>query len=206
MSETTNELPFFESIRLYNGNFELLELHEQRIHETQKRHFGWSSGLKLSTYLRSFDLPPEGLFKCRLHYGLEPDVPVFIPYSIKPIRSLKLVEVEKFEYASKYTDRSSLEELYEQRGPCDDVLIVQNNKITDTSYCNIVFGNKKGWFTPTTALLKGVRRQYLLNKGTIKPLLISLPQLKNFTHFRLINAMIPWEDAVLVPVHHIKQS
>lgn len=45
---------------------------------------------------------------------------------------------------------------------------------------------------PETFLLNGVMRQHLIKTNKIKPLEIGLENLKEFSHFQMINAMIPF--------------
>ena len=52
------------------------------------------------------------------------------------------------------------------RGACDEILIIKDGHITDTSISNIVFRLPDGWWlTPFTPLLKGIMRTYLLESG-----------------------------------------
>ncbi len=200
-----NELfPFFESIRLHDGQFALTGLHEKRLKTTQQKHFEKAVEITLHNYLYQFEVPPKGLFKCRLFYGATLSKPEFIPYTKKNIRTLRLLEGDRLAYRYKYADRSPIDELMQQRQQCDDILIAQNGMITDTSYCNIIFELQGEWFTPNMPLFKGVQRQYLLDKGLIRAFPIKTGDLHKFSQFRLVNAMIPWEESVCRPVAHIK--
>ncbi len=200
---TNQDFPFFESIRLHDGVFQLLPLHNHRMEHTIFQHFGEKPATTLHAYLKRFDFPTKGLFKCRLAYGQSLGIPEFRSYTKKPVNSLKLVEANGLDYGYKRADRSALEALFAHRGDCDDVLIVVNGCITDSSYCNIVFGNKAGWFTPDTPLLRGVQRQHLLDIGLIREAIIRTDDLPNYNYFKLINAMIPWQEAASLPVSAI---
>lgn len=79
-----NEIfPFFESIRLHNGQFALTGLHEKRIKATREQHFSKAADTSLHDYLHQFEFPQKGLFKCRLAYGMTLSKPEFIPYAQK---------------------------------------------------------------------------------------------------------------------------
>jgi 4-amino-4-deoxychorismate lyase len=80
------------------------------------------------------------------------------------IESLKLVEDNTISYRHKYSDRSHLLELMNMRGDCDDILIVKDGYITDTSFSNIVFFDGDKWVTPARPLLRGTMRESLLTK------------------------------------------
>ena len=55
------------------------------------------------------------------------------PYIRKEINSLHLVYDNNISYPYKSTDRSALNELKKQQGDCDEILIVRDNHLTDTS-------------------------------------------------------------------------
>lgn len=199
-----NEIfPFFESIRLHNGHFALTGLHEKRMKSTQEQHFGKAADTSLHDYLHQFEFPQKGLFKCRLAYGMILSNPELIPYTQKVVETLRVVEGDSLAYSYKYTDRSHISKLFKQRQQCDDILIVQNGLITDTSYCNIIFELEGEWFTPHKPLFKGVQRQFLLDEGLVRSFPIKISDLHKFDHFRLVNAMIPWEESVCLPIVNI---
>ena len=85
----------------------------------------------------------------------------------------------------------------------DDILIVKNGLITDSSFCNIIFKNEEGLFTPLNPLLKGTKRQYLLDKNIIKEREIYLQNLNEYNEVILINAMIDIEDNINLKVENI---
>jgi 4-amino-4-deoxychorismate lyase len=85
----------------------------------------------------------------------------------------------------------------------EEIIVVKNNHITDTSYTNILFLKGKEWFTPTTYLLNGVMRQHLLHEKKIKETEITLQNIKEFSHFQLINAMNDFDDMFIYPIERI---
>lgn len=198
-----NELPFFESIRLHNGEFCLLALHQQRMIETLEYHKFNLNKFDLQAYLHGFSIPEKGLFKCRLSYGKTLATPEFIPYRPKTIHTLKLVECDDVSYDFKYNNRAQIAACFARRGQADDVVILRNGLITDTSYCNIVFFDGKQWITAENPLLKGVQSIFLLNQACIKSGSLHRDDIKKFQKFRLINAMMPWDEAIELPVSAI---
>jgi 4-amino-4-deoxychorismate lyase len=82
----------------------------------------------------------------------------------------------------------------------EEIIIVKNNHITDTSFSNLIFLKDKSWFTPQSYLLNGVMRQHLLQNKKIKECEITLQNLKEFSHFSIINAMNTMEDAFVYPI------
>lgn len=58
----------------------------------------------------------------------------------REIRSLRLVAADdELDYHLKYADRSALARLLQRRDDCDEILIVRDGAITDTSYSNVAF-------------------------------------------------------------------
>ncbi|MDP2237027.1 MAG: hypothetical protein Q8J88_11390 [Bacteroidales bacterium] len=198
-----NDFPLFESIRVFNGSFQNLALHEKRMQLAQKQLFDKSIFFNLAFFLNTFNPPQNGLYKCRLTYGEELSVPEFLPYHKKNILSLRLVESNNIDYSLKLTDRSSIQNLFDQRNGCDDVLIIRNGLVTDTSYCNIIFKNDMGLFSPQNPLLEGVQRALLLQQRKIETAIIGVDDIKKYSFFYLINAMIPLEEAEKTPIENI---
>jgi 4-amino-4-deoxychorismate lyase len=198
------EFPFFESIRLENGCFHLLDLHEQRIRRSQQHTYGQYSATNLKHYLSNFEHPTTGLFKCRLRYGTAFERPEFSSYHPKSVSSLQMVIADELNYSLKYDDRSGIDFLFQQRDTCDDILIIRNGFVTDTSYCNIVFFNGKEWLTPAFPLLEGVQRSYLIQLGIIRPVQITHKDVAHFQSFKLINAMIPWDSTTERAISEIR--
>lgn len=199
-----NKYPLFESIRLLDGNFDLIEFHEERMKRTQKNIYGFSDdSFSLADFLNKFDFPKVGLYKCRLVYGSLYTDPAFIPYEKRKIKSLKIVNSNSIDYSFKLVDRSQINGLFTTRENCDDILIVRDGQVTDTSYCNIVFRKGNEWLTPEKPLLGGVRRASQIHLGTIQTKAIAVNMLNEFDSFRLINAMITWEESELTPIENI---
>jgi 4-amino-4-deoxychorismate lyase len=75
------------------------------------------------------------------------------------------------------------------KGECDDVLLVKNGLLTDTSYCNIALFDGVNWVTPLTPLIQGVTRAQLLEDGKLIAKDIKLEELMNFQKIALFNAL-----------------
>lgn len=130
-------------------------------------------------------------------YGWELLQVEFLPYTPRPIRSLKLVADDAIDYAWKSEDRSALEHLFAQKGACDDILIVKNGLLTDSSYSNLAFYDGEVWFTPEMPLLQGVQRERLLQEEQIIAASIRVEDLNCFSQIALINAMLQLGDCVV---------
>ncbi len=156
-----------ESIKLENGQWHRLPYHEQRLQQAQLKLFGKVTIRDLAHQISIPDDAQQGVHKCRVVYGEVIERVEFVPYQRRPVGTLRRVHCDTIDYSHKYADRSLLNELYAQRDGCDDVLIIKNGLVTDTSYANLVFYDGQRWVTPAHPLLRGTQRQYLLETGLI---------------------------------------
>ncbi len=189
--------PLIESIRLCDGEFARLAYHERRMIDSLETAFGVRPDFSLEKLLRACPSPPRGLYKCRLSYGVE-DLQLrhtveFVPYRHPRISSLKVVDGNGVDYTCKYADRRAIDELFKKRDSCDDILIVQSGRISDTSFANIVFRQAGKWYTPSTPLLWGTMRQNLLDRGYIVEADIGISDIRAFEAWKPVNAMLEFD-------------
>ncbi len=182
-----------ESIYLKDGIFRNLSYHEQRLNSTRQTLFSFTTNLSLQSVLASIKVPSNGLFKCRVLYDKEVRSIEFHPYQIHSVASLKIVEDNDIEYSHKYCNRNNINTLYAKKESCDDVLIIKKGLVTDASYANIIFRRNNTWFTPTSCLLNGTMRSYLIDRGIIKKESITKQSIGSFESFKLINAMVGFD-------------
>jgi len=193
--------PLVESIKAENGQFFLLDYHQERLELTFRALFQRSCPWQLKDTLP--EPPSKGMFKTRFLYNDSAYTVEVLPYTSKEIKSLKLVDIGEYTYAHKWIDRSEIDTAFAQRGNCDDILMVKNGLLTDASYANIVLFDGTDWFTPDIPLFKGVQRAFLLEHKTIQTASISSNDLTNFKGFQLINAMNPLDPKRFVSVKGI---
>lgn len=149
------------------------------------------ASLSLREVFAPLVLPAEGCYKLRLTYSSAGAHDLSLtPYVPRPISTLRLVVDDTIEYATKREDRSALNRLHDLRGDCDDVLIVKNGFLTDTSFCNLLLGDGTHWVTPDTPLLPGTCRARLLDEGLIQALSLRPDDLSRYPYFLLINALL----------------
>ncbi len=150
-------------------------------------------------------IPPEcraGLYKCRVTYEERIIDITFEPYRRRKIESLKLVRDDEIDYRYKCEDRRRINALLQLKGDCDDILIIKNNLITDTSFSNIALYDGARWITPAEPLLAGTKREQLLAEGLIFEDEIRAADMGKFRTASLINAMMELGDLTL-PVGNI---
>ncbi|SDQ46928.1 4-amino-4-deoxychorismate lyase [Chryseobacterium soldanellicola] len=193
---------FIESIKVEDQEIYLLEFHQKRVDQTFA-HFGKEGSIDIAKIYKHLEHDEDGLFKLRIIYDLDKKVRTqMIPYAIPEIEDFQLVENNSFDYSFKFEDRKELEKM-KMKSKAEEIIIVKNNHITDTSFTNLLFLKGKDWFTPTSYLLNGVQRQNLLKHKKIKETEVTLQNLKQFSHFQLINALNDFDDMFIYPIDRI---
>ena len=177
---------FFETIKIEDGKIFNIEYHNQRAFNTIDKNFG----IKKEIDLKKFINPPKsGLFRCKIVYDKDILDVKYYPYKPRVIKSLKVV-YSNIDYSFKYLNRDELNSLFEKREGCDDILIVKDGLITDTSIANIAFFDRNRWITPRKPLLKGTTRERLLKERKIFEEDIRIEDIKRFKKFAIMNAMV----------------
>ncbi|HAW05010.1 aminotransferase class IV [Saprospiraceae bacterium] len=190
-----------ESIKIFNGRIYNLRRHENRIQRSRVALISKDiTPIPLRKYIEiPIDLR-QGLVKCRIVYKEDIQEVSYTPYLPNIIESLKLVESNLIDYQYKYLDRTHIKELYAQRGNCDDIIMVKDRMLTDSSYGNIALLKDGVWYTPSTCLLNGTRRQQLIDQGKILEADIPVVDIDQYEKICLFNAMIGLnKSTILIP-------
>lgn len=130
------DLRFVETIKVQFGRAQALPYHQARMERTI-RHFFPSLASDAMPSLERLLAPTleMALFKARVVYGAQGVEAVeYAPYVMRTIRSLQVVEDDAIDYTFKRCDRTSLSALVARKGECDEIIIVKNGLLTDTSY------------------------------------------------------------------------
>lgn len=193
---------FIESIKIEDKKIFLLDLHQKRVDDTFA-HFGKETSINLAEIFKNLEHDEDGLYKLRISYDLDKNFRTqLIPYAISEISNFQLVVNNIYDYSFKFEDRKELEKMLRQ-AKSSEIIIVKNNHITDSSFSNLLFKKGKEWFTPSTYLLNGVQRQYLLKNKKIKEAEITLQNIAEYSHFQIINAMNDFDDMFIHPIARI---
>lgn len=192
-----------ESLKLKDGVIQNLDYHQTRMDYSMEELFPKAAKINLETVISIPENCASGIFKVRILYGSSVEKIEIEPYTFRTIHSLKVVHHESVDYHLKYTDRQILQELFAQRKPCDDIIIVKNDLVTDSFASNLLFFDGETWFTPTTPLLKGTKRQFLLEHEIISEKEIREENIRNYLKVGLINAMIDFDEMPVIAVEQI---
>lgn len=186
-----------ETIQIRHGQALHLRYHQARFDEARRQLFGVAESILLEELLQVPDTFQYGIVKCRITYAETIEKIEWEPYMPRVVKSLQLVNADAVSYPFKYADRSAINKLMLQRGSCDDILMVKNGLITDTSYSNVALSDGSRYFTPASPLLAGTCRTRLLEEGRIELADIAPCDLRHFRSAMLINAMLDWETSIV---------
>ena len=191
-----------ESIQIKDGELKNLRYHQERMNRSSQALFGKQPEFSLHSLIIPEDAQ-LGIIKCRIVYNIVIEKVEFQSYEPRKINSLKLIFDDTVLYNFKYEDRTRLDEMLKQKGTSDDILLVKNGKITDTSYSNVVFRKGSSLYTPDTFLLNGTRRIQLLEEGIIQEKKITVEEMQKMDSLILINAMLDIKNAPEIKISSI---
>ena len=175
-----------ETIKCLDGHCFHLSYHIKRIN-TSRQKFGLLTPLDISL------IPPKkGLFRCRLIYTDEILKVEYLPYVKKVPHTFKLIHSD-ISYDLKYENRDELNALVNTKEGSDEIIIVKDGLVTDTSIANLCFFDGQQWQTPSKPLLYGTTRQRLLDEKKIVPADISFEEIHKYSKMAVINAMTDFQ-------------
>ena len=192
-----------ESIKLKDGVIQNLEYHQMRMNRSMDELFPESPKINLERAITIPENCNSGIFKVRVLYGNSVQKIEIEPYTFRTIQSLKVVHHDSINYHLKYTDRQILQELLAQRENYDDIIIIKNGLVTDSFAANLLFFDGETWVTPNSPLLKGTKRQLLIDQGFVFEKKIRVEDIRSYLKVGLINAMIEFEEMPVIAVEHI---
>lgn len=184
--------PCIESIKLLDGELPLIEWHERRFRETSANIFLIKRRKTLTQYLEKYDLPKNGLYKIRVVYSKRNVKIEWGKYQLAVHRSVELRNDNEILYSIKSENRAALNR-HKKETQADDFIIVKNGKLTDAWYSNVALLKKGKWYTPSSKLLNGVKRQALLFNETLIETEILASDISSFEQIAFINAMRDFE-------------
>ena len=197
-------MQLLETIKCLNGKLHNLEFHQKRFNRARLHHFPGAVPISLKHSINIPEHAASGLFRCRVLYSITIEKIEFLPHEIRKVQSLRLVEQDDINYPYKYSDRKELEQLYQGRGDCDDILKIKNGFVTDTYTANPVFCDGSTWWAPETTLLEGTQRTRLILEGKLKLCSIRAEDLGKYRKVGLVNALQDMDDMPVVDIRNIR--
>jgi len=177
-----NDLTYFETIKCEDEEVFNLHYHNQRISRT----------IGMNINLQEYIYPPNNkLLKCKVIYDQDGIINIeYLPYKERDINSFKIIIDNQIEYKFKSIDRKNIDKLYNKKVNCNEIIIIKNGYITDTSIANIAIFENGIWLTPKKPLLQWTTLDRLIDLDYIKQSNITLKQLQQTSKIALMNAMI----------------
>ncbi len=194
---------FIETICYEKACFQQIESHNERFNRTRQQFFGLQIPVRLELFLSVPADLKDKTVKCTVTYGADIIRIDYNIYQIRPVNSLQMVVDDSIDYAFKYADRTKLNSLFNLRHQSDDILIIKNGLITDTSYANVIFKKDDKWYSPQNPLLKGTQIGRYFREGRVTPALLCPSDLPLFSEARIVNAMISIENSPVIPIKNI---
>ncbi len=188
---------YIETIKVKDGVLQNLKYHQARYEQTMEC---WGAKDKVEDLRKVVGklIPYSGVYKLRIVYSVGGiDEISLLKYDIRPIHTLKLVRDDEVTYALKAEDRSRLNELHAMRGEADETLIIKSGYVKETTYANVALYDGKRWVTPSNPLLKGTKRQKLIEEGVIEEGEVLADDLNNYQEIAIFNAMIEFGEIVV---------
>jgi 4-amino-4-deoxychorismate lyase len=178
---------FFETIKVQNSHPYNLQYHNRRLNNTLKKFFPDAKEIDLFKILN----PPldNNLYRCKIIYSDKIESINYYPYVMRKFNSFKMIQ-SSIKYQYKSTSREIIDQLVAKKEQCDDIIIHDKSIIKDTSIANIAIYDGLKWYTPTTPLLKGTYRSYLLENKLILEKYVKIEDIKNSTKLAIMNAMV----------------
>lgn len=176
-----------ETIQIHNGEIIAIDYHNKRFNEARKALWGIEDFCDLASVIHIPDECQEGIFRCRVVYAQTIESVGFSPYLFKDIKQVKAVEAPPIDYAFKWLDRQIFSDLLAANPAVDELIILQNGWVSDCTIACLAFFDGNQWFVPATPLLKGTKRQQLLDKGLITEKAIHFDDLQHYSHVCFIN-------------------
>jgi 4-amino-4-deoxychorismate lyase len=134
-------------------------------------------------------------YRVRVTYSKKIERVEFFSTAKRKFQRFQLVEVASdFDYSLKYENRESIDSLKNRYKDIDDIIIIKNGLVTDTSIANLSFFDGKRWITPKEPLLKGTTRQRLLQNREIFEADIGVEDIQKFEKIALMNAIIGFQE------------
>ncbi|MEN8249565.1 MAG: aminotransferase class IV family protein [Bacteroidota bacterium] len=181
----------FETIACNNSLLQNLEWHEKRMNNSRKKLWDCANVLNLD-FIKIPEFAKSGVWKCKVLYKQTIVDVEFESYQPKEVKSFKLVESD-IDYSHKYLDRTGIDQLMHQREGADEIIIIKNGLVTDTSIGNILLFDGDVWITPDQPLLPGTMRASLLASKQIQTKRITGEELRGYQKIMVVNALNPFD-------------
>ena len=177
-----------ETIKIVDGKAQFLEYHNARLNYARRVLFNAQNYIDLKNIIQA---PSQnGIYKSRIVYSKTIDSIEYSPYKNRDFKTFMVIADNSIVYNFKYLNRTDLNRLVALKDNADDIIIIKNGFVTDSSIANLAFLYNDQWITPLNPLLKGTMRERLLRENKIVEAAIKLEDLKKFSNMAMMNALL----------------
>ena len=192
--------PVFETIAIIDGIPQNLAFHQARMDNTIEKLFQKMSVFNLEEIIQVPTEYQNGLIKCRIDYNQQDFNIIFSAYQRREIRNYQCVYLDSLDYTFKYTNRTIFEDIKMTK---DEVVIIQDKKVTDCRIGNLIFFKDGIWYGPKNYLLKGTQLSRLLSENRVQLKEINTDEIHQYEKVMMINAMNPFDESRAISTQHI---
>ncbi len=195
-------MKLFETIKFSDDTFHHLNFHQERINTSLKK-----LNLNRKYILKDILTPPNTNETYRTKFIYDKDGFSFehFLYKQKIIKSLSLIDASHIEYSLKYLDRKDIDILKNKSD--DEIIMIKDDYVTDTSIANLYFLKYNTWFTPSTSLLRGTYQKNLLENTKVKLADIRVKDILKYKNIAISNAMIGFfelKEDIISNIKHLE--
>ena len=179
------ENKFFETIKCDDYEVYNLEYHKKRMSKTVGKNF----------LLEEYIYPNSGeLLKCKVTYTNDDIIDItYDKYVPKNIKKFKLIYDNNISYKFKSFNREKINNHLLNKNSADEIIIIKNDLLTDTSIANIAILLDGIWITPAKPLLEGTTKNRYIDNNILIQKDISVEMLLKAKKIALLNAMIDFK-------------
>lgn len=196
--------PLIETIKIIDGVPLNMKWHRERCDRAMANHFRSDKRIDLDRIIGVEPVAEKGVMRCKITYGNGDSIIELFDYKPKSIRRLRMVMVDDIDYQYKYADRDCFNRLLGSCADYDEIIIVKDGFVTDTTISNIALYDGKEWVTPNTYLLNGTARQRLIYEGRLKEKEVKGQDICKFQSIKLINAMLDFDESQIVEICNVE--
>lgn len=202
--------PLFESVALKYGKAQNLEYHQRRMNFSAEAL--WQDNAPNIEHYFDTNIPSKWnnipLAKAKYIYDASGFIELKIEeYEKREINELIVVETpEGCTYPYKFADREWINELKSGLSADQEILLHREGVVRDTSFTNVAFLKSGVWYTPAKPLLIGTCLMKCIDRGLLVPADIRINELKNYEKIKLFNALMCWEDNIILDIKKVSFS
>ncbi|MCG8452328.1 MAG: aminotransferase class IV [Spirochaetales bacterium] len=187
-----------ESLCALDGQVQALSYHARRMAASSHMLWGRDCSGELEEALSQIELG-TGRWKIRVIYSSEIQNVEAASYTAAAYQKVALLPMQGNQYAHKFLQRSWLEKKENQGRflDCDTVLLHSGGFIKDFTRANVAFFDGQEWVTPLHPMLKGTRREALIDAHQLRCKEIRVEDLSDFSLCSPVNAMLPLGEIVM---------